>query len=403
MTAAPPIHRPRERLAPELWVLIGSAFLIAIGFGLVAPVLPQFAKSFDVGIAAASAIVSVFALVRLAFAPAGGALINRFGERRTYLAGLGVVVFSSVLCGIAWDYPSLLLFRGIGGIGSVMFTVSSMGLLVRLAPPEQRGRTSSLYGSSFLVGNIAGPIVGSALSGLGLRMPFFIYAVLVGIALVVVMVFMRRDPAVTSDGGGQRPRMTLAEALASSGYKPLLLTGAATGWANFGVRVALLPLMAAAVPTIGVAAAGIALTLFAAGNALAQQFTGRLTDKLGRVPLLVFGLLFSAAATLPFGWSTTLVAFLGLSAVAGIGAAFVVPASQALLADIIGNDRIGGQALSTYSMAQDLGTIAGTLLAGVVAQVFGFGWAFASTGAVLLMAALPWCLRGRGLSRPSAG
>ncbi|WP_284548963.1 MFS transporter [Aestuariimicrobium sp. T2.26MG-19.2B] len=386
----------RQPMAPELWVLVGSAFLIAIGFGIVAPVLPQFAKSFDVGIAAASAIVSVFALVRLVFAPAGGWLINRFGERRTYLVGLGVVIVSTALCGFASDYWSLLLFRGLGGIGSVMFTVSSMGLLVRLAPPEQRGRTSSLYGSSFLLGNIAGPIVGSALSGLGLRVPFFIYATLVALALVFVLVFMRRDPGAVG-AADERRRMTFAEALASPGYRPLLLTGAANGWANFGVRVALLPLMAAAVPAIGVPGAGIALTLFAAGNAVAQQVTGRLADRVGRVPLLVVGLLFSSLVTVFFGWSATLWVFLALSAVAGVGAAFIVPSSQALLADIIGTQRSGGQALSTYSMAQDLGAITGTLLAGVVAQSFGFGWAFAITAGVLAGAAVPW-LVGR---RPS--
>lgn len=384
----------RQPLAPELWVLIGSAFLIAIGFGIVAPVLPLFAQSFDVGIAAASAIVSVFAFVRLVFAPAGGWLINRFGERRTYLAGLLVVVLSSVLCGIATGYPMLLVVRALGGVGSVMFTVSSMGLLVRLSPPAQRGRTSSLYGSSFLLGNIAGPIVGSALSGLGLRAPFFIYGALVFLAFLVVVVFMRHDPTGVA-ASDQRRRMTLTEALASPGYRSLLLTGAANGWANFGVRIALLPLMAAAVPRIGVAAAGIALTLFAAGNAVAQQFTGRMADKLGRVPLLVFGLIFSGLATLFFGWSSTLWVFLALSAVAGVGAAFVVPSSQALLADIIGNQRSGGQALSTYSMAQDLGSIAGTLLAGIIAQQFGFGWAFASTAAILLVAAIPWLTPGR--------
>ena len=58
----------------EIWVLVAAAFLIALGFGIVAPVLPQFARSFDVGVMAASAIVSIFAFVRLVFAPAGGAL-----------------------------------------------------------------------------------------------------------------------------------------------------------------------------------------------------------------------------------------------------------------------------------------------------------------------------------------
>lgn len=61
---------PKQPTIPrEIKVLIAAAFVIALGFGLIAPILPQFAKSFDVGVAAAGFIVSVFALTRLAFAP----------------------------------------------------------------------------------------------------------------------------------------------------------------------------------------------------------------------------------------------------------------------------------------------------------------------------------------------
>ncbi|SHI73834.1 Predicted arabinose efflux permease, MFS family [Tessaracoccus bendigoensis DSM 12906] len=385
--------RTRQPIPSEIWVLVCAAFLIALGYGLVAPILPQFARSFDVGVVLASAIVTVFALVRLIFAPAGGALVAKFGERRIYLIGLFIVAVSSALSGLAPDYWTLMAFRGLGGIGSVMFTVSSMGLLVRLSPPAQRGHTSSLYGTAFLLGNILGPTLGSLLQGFGMRIPFFIYAAAVLVAALVVTVFLR-------GGAGGRPleddaraeKMTLAEALGLPYYRALLLTAFAHGWSNFGVRIALLPLMAASVPAIGEAAAGLALTLFALGNAVTQQATGRLIDQRGRRPFLVLGLAISAAATAPFGWLDTLPWFLVLATLAGVGAAFIAPASQALLADLIGSNRNGGQALSTYSMATDLGSIAGTLLAGTIAQLVGFGWAFAATALVMIAAAMPWFL-----------
>ena len=373
-------------------MLVSAALLIALGYGLVAPILPQFARSFDVGVILASAIVTVFALVRLLFAPAGGALVAKFGERRIYMGGLIIVAVSSAACGFAPDYWSLLIFRGIGGIGSVMFTVSSMGLLVRLSPPAQRGHTSSLYGTAFLLGNILGPILGSLLQGFGMRVPFFIYAATVGVAVLVVAIFLRGGAGGIPADDVIQERMTLSEALGLPYYRALLLTGFAHGWSNFGVRIALLPLMAASIPAIGDAAAGIALTLFALGNALTQQATGRLIDKRGRRPFLVLGLAISAAATVPFGWLQTLPWFLFLAAVAGAGAAFIAPASQALLADLIGSNRNGGQALSTYSMATDLGSIAGTLLAGAIADAVGFGWAFAVTAAIMALSAVPWLL-----------
>ena len=171
-------------------MLVASAMIIALGFGIVAPILPQFAQSFDVGLMAASSIVSVFALVRLLFAPAGGALVNKLGERRVYLVGLLIVGASSVLSGLATDFWWLLVFRGLGGVGSVMFTVSAMALLVRLSPPAQRGHTSSLYGTAFLLGSIAGPILGSAMQGLGLRIPFFIYAAFCAVLTLFVIAFV---------------------------------------------------------------------------------------------------------------------------------------------------------------------------------------------------------------------
>ena len=157
----------RSRLPRDIKVMLVAAFLIALGFGLVAPVLPQFATTFDVGATAAAVIVSIFAFMRLVFAPAGGALIVKLGERPVYVAGLLIVAASTAACAFAQDYWQLLVFRGLGGAGSVMFTVASMALVVRLAPPESRGRVSGAYASAFLIGNVCGPIVGGLLASFG--------------------------------------------------------------------------------------------------------------------------------------------------------------------------------------------------------------------------------------------
>lgn len=396
MTAA--VTRRREPVPREIWVLVAAALLIALGFGLIAPILPQFAASFDVGFGAASAIVTVFALARMAFAPAAGALIARFGERWMYIAGLSGVAVSSFLCAAARGYWDLLLWRGLGGIGSVTFTVSSMGLLVRLAPVHARGRMSALYGSAFLIGNICGPILGTFLSEFGYRFALFVYGISVVVAVIVVLVFLR-DPARRDGDDDVRPRVLLSEVLRLPEYRALLVSGFANGWATFGVRIALVPLMAVSIPSIGAPMAGFALTLFAVGNVIGQQFTGRLVDAVGRRPVLMTGLLIAGLTTIVFGWAQAVPIFLGLSMLGGVGASMIQPASQAMLADIIGSDRNGGQALSVFSMATDLGTIIGTLLAGFIADAFGFGWAFFLTGVTLLLSMIPW-YRVRRLDAP---
>ena len=386
----------------EIWVLVAAALIIALGFGLIAPILPQYAASFDVGLAAASAIVTVFAFTRMAFAPAAGGIIARFGERRAYLAGLLIVAISSLMCALAGSYTELMVWRALGGTGSVLFTVSAMGLIVRLAPPEARGRVSALYGSAFLLGNIIGPVLGTFLAVLGYQVAFAIYAASVFAAFLVVLVFLRTDVVGPSAVADARPTMTLREALGLPDYRALLISGFANGWATFGVRIALVPLMAAHVPTIGAPMAGVALTVMALGNVAGQQVTGRLVDARGRRPVLMVGLLTAGLATAGFGWSTTIPVFLGLSALAGFGSSMIQPASQALLADVIGRDRNGGQALSTFSMAADTGAIVGTLVAGFIADAFGFGWAFTLTGVALLIALVPWLRRTRSLASAAA-
>ncbi len=384
-----------KRIPKEIWVLVMAAFAIALGYGLIAPILPQFARSFDVGFAAAAAIVTVFALVRLAFAPGGGALVQRFGERRVYLVGLAIVALSTGAVAFAQTYWQLLLFRGLGGIGSVMFTVSSMGLLARLSPPDIRGRTSSLYGSAFLLGNILGPSLGSAMHGLGYQLPFLLYAGALAIATAIVAMFLSTERlAVPNPDSKPVQTLSLREALSDSAYRALLASSFANGWSNFGVRIALLPLMAAAIPTLGAAWAGIALTSFAIGNVVMQQLTGRLVDRRGRRPTILVGLFFTGAVTFVFGWNVSLPLFLALSVLAGMGTAFIAPAQQATLSDVLGRERRGGQAVAAVSMAGDFGSVAGSLASGFVADILGFGWAFALTGGVLFAATIPW-LRAR--------
>lgn len=387
---APAAEPARPPIPREIRVLIASAFVIAIGFGLVAPVLPQYAASFDVGVAAASVIVSAFAFMRLVFAPGGGALVTRFGERPVYLVGLLVVAASTGACALATSYWQLLLFRGLGGIGSTMFTVSAMALIVRLAPPSIRGRVSSAYAGAFLIGGIAGPILGSLTAGYGYRVPFVIYAIALLVAASVVAVLLKDAALRPAPGMTPPPPLTVREALHDSAYRAALVAGFANGWANFGVRIALVPLFAATAGGLGPQLAGLALTVFAVGNAVALQFSGRLVDTRGRRRLIIVGLLVSALGTVSFGVAHTPVPFLVLSFVAGAGAGIVNPAQQAAVADIIGQHRSGGKVLATYQMASDGGAILGPVLAGRVADVVGFPAAFAVTAAVLAVGALAW-------------
>ena len=340
------------RIPRELWVLVAAAFVIALGFGLILPVLPQFAQSFGVGATASSIVVSAFAFFRLLFAPAGGRLIARFGERPIYLAGLVIVAISTGATAFAHTYWQLLLYRGLGGIGSVMFTVSAVALIVRLAPPSIRARVSSVYASAFLFGGILGPVVGGLLGNLGLRVPFIVYAVALLVAASLVAIFISGSALRPAEGAPVLPVYAVRDAWRDVAYRASIGSGFANGWANFGVRNAILPLFAAVVIGKEPWVAGTALAVFAAGNAVGLTVSGRLSDRVGRRPFIVGGLVISGLATIVTGFASDLPVLVVLSVVAGVGAGMLNPAQQAALADIVGRERNGGPALATFQMSR---------------------------------------------------
>ncbi|GAA3584706.1 MFS transporter [Klugiella xanthotipulae] len=386
------LETKRAGLPREVFVLISAAFVIALGYGIVAPVLPTYAREFGVSIGAASAIVSSFALMRLLFAPASGQLVQKFGEKRIYLSGLAIVALSTGACALADSYWQLLFLRSLGGIGSTMFTVSAMGLLIRISPSHMRARISSLYSGSFLVGSIGGPVLGAAFASFGLRAPFVIYSLALIIACVVVATALGNSPLSEEQAQDQRPALTLRRALQLRPYRSALGANFANGWASFGVRVSLVPMFVVEAFQYSPAAAGLAMTAYAVGNAAVIIPAGRLSDRYGRRPFICAGFGVAGLATVFLGMAPELWVCLALSALAGVGTGVATPSQQAVIADVIGSRARGGQVLSTFQMVSDLGAVLGPLVIGFLADAAGYSVAFAVTGAILLSGSLLWLL-----------
>ncbi|MDR7329053.1 MFS family permease [Corynebacterium guangdongense] len=409
----------RVPMPREIWILVAAAFLIAVGYGLIAPILPQFVVTFDVSVTAAAAVVSVFSFSRLITAPAAGTIGDRIGSRKVYLAGLIIVAVTTGLVAVAQAYWHILALRALAGFGSSMFSISAMGLIVKLAPPGARGRASALYGTAFLLGNVIGPLAGAAMSFLGMRWPFVIYGTGVLLAALVVWWLMPNKkidrlegkdegPAEGQDEGaaGDKPDtspLTLAEAWRSSAFRALLVSNFAHGWINMGVRVATIPLFAAAVFDQGVAMAGFAMAAYAAGNAVILQFSGRMADRIGRRPLILAGLVGSGVLAGFMGFADQPWSLLLFSILAGAAAGLLNPAQQAVLADVIGNERSGGRVLSTYQMFMDAGQILGPIMVGLLVDGFGYRLGFAICGLVAAVAAGAWIFGKETLHLTHAG
>ena len=275
------------RLPREVRVLVFAAFMIAIGYGVVAPALPVFARSFDVSVAAASAVVSAFAVARVLFAPVSGRLVGRTGELPVFCGGLLVVAASSAACALATDYAQLLAFRAAGGLGSTMFTVSAASLLVRISPPTMRGRASGAWATGFLLGSIAGPVVGGGLIAGSLRAPFFAYAGMLVLTVLITGVLLRA-PARTDPVRPVVATVTFSAVVRQPVFRAALASNFVNGWTVYGVRVALVPLFVVEVLHRPDSWSGIALAAFAAGTGATLLLGGRWADRRGRrLPILV--------------------------------------------------------------------------------------------------------------------
>lgn len=379
----------KPTLPREVWVLVGANVLIAAGFGLVAPAIPVFATSFHVGISAASLVISAFAGARLLFAPVTGPLISRLGERRVYLAGLIIVAVSTGAAGYADSYTQLLIFRGLGGIGSTMFTVSAVALLIHLTPAPMRGRAAGLFGAGFLTGNVIGPLAGSGLMAISLRAPFLIYAGVLLVTTLFVWLLLRNSTLIAAVDADAAPAVSLRAALRNHSYRSALLGNFAFGWFVFGVRVALVPLYIVQVLKLDASLAGIVFGVYAGANVLLLLVSGRLSDSIGRKPLVLTGLVLTGAGAIWTGYTGSLTELILATVLAGIGTGILGPPKQATVADVVGAKGRGGPVLATFQMAADMGAILGPLVAGIIAEQ-SFGLAFAVSGGLALVAAAVW-------------
>jgi DHA1 family multidrug resistance protein-like MFS transporter len=384
---------PFAGLPREALILSAVSFTVALGYGIAAPAIPAFARQFGVSVAAAASVISAFALMRVAFALPAGRLVDRFGSRRVMAIGIVVVAASSVLAGFSQSFTQLLVLRGVGGLGSAMFSVSAQALLLASVPGGQRGRASGLYTGGFLLGGITGPALGGVVAAWSLRAPFFLYGglLVVPAAIAAVALGTAARPAAPRAAAGPRETLAvLAGALRSRAYRAVAAVNFADGFAVLGIRGAIIPLFVRDSLHRSATWTGIGFLVFAALNGAALLPAGRVADTLGRRPVMVAGCAASAAgllllAVLPGG----LWAYLGALAIAGAGSGLLDVAPSAMLGDLLsGYGRQGGVLIAFFQMAGDAGTVIGPVVAGLLVDSASYPAAFGLAGGVLAVAAL---------------
>lgn len=368
-------------------MLTTISFLVAIGFGLIIPAIPIFAKTFGVTNTLIGLIISSFAIMRFLSGLFSGKLVDRFGERLVLGTGLLMVSAFTLLAGLAQTYGQLLFFRTAGGLGSSMFSVSAGALLLRVVGDDQRGRAQSLYNGGFIAGGVAGPAFGGALLAISPRAPFFIYTALLVVAGTVSLIFLhekrlgKSSRAVENDG----PALTIREAIKIRPYLYSLFLAFLGSWIFFGMRSSILPLYAIDDLGVSTAVVGLSFTLALIAQGAVMIRAGKYSDKNGRRPVILIGFAITLLSLILLTLSTNVTFYLISMLVLGFGAGFATSAG-AIVGDVIKGK--SGKVYAFWQMAGDAGMMVGPLILGVVADLFTYRTAVLVSAMVFSIAIL---------------
>ena len=356
--------------------------LFAIGQGAAIPVIPLFAKDLGASVALAATIVGLRGWGTMVFDLPAGALIARFGERRSMLFGslaLVVVPFVTMVSRSPVVFAALVF--AIGCTFSV-WQLARLAYVTELTPIEVRGRALSLIGGTNRIGNLIGPLVGGvAAEAFGLEAAFWIQAILAGSAAAVMYMLVR---------GEDRTGLEMTHGGIYSRFASVVVdhrhTFMTAGLATVAIQV-LRRSREAAIPlwgdAIGLSPSQIGLIL--SGSILIEVLlfypTGIVMDRWGRKWTGVPCLIFMAIGLMLFPLTHSMIGMMLAGMVTGVGNGFGAGIAMTLGADF--SPAVGrNEFLGVWRLVGDVGTAAGPMMIGGLTGVIGLGGAIVASGGV---------------------
>jgi EmrB/QacA subfamily drug resistance transporter len=346
-----------------------GTFMLLVDVSIVNVALPQMASDLHSSFTSLQWVVDMYALVLAALLMLVGALGDRLGHRRLYLAGLVVFALASLACGLAPGAATLIAARAAQGLGGAAMLTSTTSLLNAAYQGRDRGTAFGIWGAVSGGAAAVGPVLGGLLTdGIDWRAIFFVNLPIAAAALWMTVRHLRDDSGRVSgslDRAGAVGFTVFAGALVYG-----LIESADKGWGSAGVLV---PLGLAAV-----ALAAFVLVELRSGNPLLDL--GLLRNR-SFVGLTAAGLLLNAAAFAHLTYTSIwLQSVLGLSAIqAGLA---VSPLALAAFVVAANSGRLFGKAAPQLPIGLGLVSIgAGVLLMTLVSA--GSSWAAVLPGLVL--------------------
>lgn len=208
-----------------------AAFLAFMGIGVVDPILPSIAEQIGASHWQVEMLFTSYIVIMAVMMVPSGILAARLGDKKMMVIGLGVVAVFSFLCGQASGIGQLAGFRAGWGLGNSMFIATVMTLLIALTPDVTRA--VGLYEGAIGLGMAAGPLVGGLLGSYTWRLPFYGTCVLIVLAFLLVLVWVKQPPRTGKKVAGGREFLKIMQ------YAPFLRPGFAAMMYYYGFFVIL--------------------------------------------------------------------------------------------------------------------------------------------------------------------
>ncbi len=362
-------------------VLFISVFAAMLGLGIIAPLMPIYAKSLGASGIWLGIIFSGYSLSRAFFMPIIGKLSDRKGRKRFIILGLllySVISLVYILAGNVYYLTTVRLFHG---LASAMVIPVAMAYVGEIAEKGKEGRYMGTFNMSLLLGMGSGPFLGGILNdSFGIASVFYAMAGLTAIAFLITLVFL---PDMRFSGTMKMGNpISFREIIKNNVMKGLLLYRVITAMGRGGI-MAFLPIFASRI-NITSSQVGIIISFHIFLIALLQNPFGRLADRYNKFFLVLIGSSVGALALLltPIArnfWELFLIASL-----MGLGGAVSMPSAVAITVEV--GQRLGmGVSMGLFNTAMSVGMIAAPLIAGVVMDTLGVKPVFFVAGVISLL------------------
>jgi MFS family permease len=329
---------------------------------LPAPILP-FATAIRVGV-----LISLFGLVNAFLQPVMGGLGDRLGRQKPLvLAGLAVMAAATLGFALAARFVDLLFLRGVQGIGLALTVPASLALMARNSRRESRGAAMGVYTTLRMAGFSIGPLLGGLLyDHASFNATFFTGGAFIFLGFLMVLRFVKDDRSGESRQAQSRKSRIIDLSLVSP---TIAAAGAAT--LTMAVAFSMITTLENQINSrIGQSASafGLAFSAMMISRLAFQIPLGKLSDRLGRKPLIVAGLLLMTPVTVLLGFAGSTQALVALQLFQGLGAAAIAAPAFAMAGDLSEPGQEGRKA-SIVTMGFGLGIAVGPLIAGFLGAV----------------------------------